>query len=210
MRKKLKEEAGLTLVEMLAATVILILLALMLNTGLQMALHSYETMIAKSEVELLLSTAVDALADDLRYARDVDGQDGSGFQYIYDPDSGTRTNQTMDKGGFNFTSGSFGNVTELKVAENGDNKGQIMAVADGDKRVLSTGVYGNEGISYKAYEVTKMTVTYHKPESGASTFTIYLKVETTDSRKISAETTVTVRCLNPPAETTTPAGGVTP
>lgn len=208
MRKKLKNEAGLTVIEMLAATIVLVLLALMLNTGLQMAFNTYETMIAKSEVELLLSTAVDTLADELRYARDAYGADGSGFNYYID-DDGNGISRKLD-GGFTYTSSSFGAVTDLKVdaTESSNNKGQIMVTVQNgaspkDLLVLSTGAYGNQGISYKAYEVTAMTVTLHKDSDGKTTFTIVLKMQTTDSRKISAETTVTVRCLNRAKGTTT-------
>ena len=211
MRKKLREKAGLTVIEMLAATVVLVLLALMLNTGLQMAFNTYETMIAQSEVELLLSTAVDTLADELRYAQKVDGVTGSGFEYLIQVDSSTGAktpvNRKIDGKGFAYTSSSFGNVTELKVAESGDNKGQIMVTVDNGAgvqslRVLSSGAYGNEGISYKSYEVTAMKVTYNKPASGDTTFTIELAVATVDG-KISAKTEVTVRCLNPPNKGTT-------
>ncbi len=123
MRKKLRGEGGLTLVELLAAVVILILLGLLLNTGLQMAVRTYRAVTAQSEVELLLSTAVDALADDLRYARDVSA-DGVGFTY---------------------TSDSYGAGTSLTVDENG----QILA---NGKRVLPTGAYGLKG-AYRVKEM---------------------------------------------------------
>lgn len=120
MRKKLNSRSGLTLVEMMAATVILILLGLILNTGLQMSMNTYRSITAQSELELLLSTAVDALADDLRYARNVSPQGGS----------------------FTYTSDSFGRGTSLTVDSE---DGQIKA---GGKRLLSTGAYGLEG-AYK-------------------------------------------------------------
>lgn len=134
MRKKLRGEGGLTLVEMLAAVVILILLGLLLNTGLQMAVNSYRTIVARSKTELLLSTAVDALADDLRYARDVSG-------------SGTA---------FTYTSDSFG--ADAALGLNSD--GQIVAkVGDEEKRLLSTGAYGLNG----AYQVKEMKISYTRP-----------------------------------------------
>lgn len=67
MRKKLKDRSGLTLVEMLCATVILVLLCLMMNTGLNMAMTNYRAITAESETQLLLSSLSDALADKLRY-----------------------------------------------------------------------------------------------------------------------------------------------
>lgn len=74
MRKKLKSQQGLTLVETLCAVVILILLGLILNAGLQLSVRAYDDMTAETETELLLSTAADALADVLRFA--VNPKDG--------------------------------------------------------------------------------------------------------------------------------------
>ena len=134
MRRKLAGQEGLTLVEVLAAVVILVLLGLILNAGMQMAVNSYRVMIAQSETELLLSTAVNALADDLRCARDVSG-------------SGT---------GFTYTSGSFG--ADAALGLNSD--GQIVAKVGGEeKRLLSTGAYGLNG----AYQVKAMKISYTQP-----------------------------------------------
>lgn len=171
MRKKLSSESGLTLVEMLCAVVILILLGLLLNTGLQMAVSTYRAIVAQSEAELLLSTAVDALADDLRYARDVSGS-GTGFTYFSD---------------------SFGANTALEVEdkEEDENYGQIKA---NGMRLLPDGAYGLNG----AYLVKDMKISYTQPN-----FTIELTVATKDG-KISAGTSVTVRCLNAKKDT---AGG---
>lgn len=119
MKKKMNKENGLTLVELLAAAAVLILLGLLLNAGLQMTVRSYRTITARSELELLLSTAVDALADDLRYAREV---------------VGTGTN-------FTYTSDSYGANTSFAL----DEKGQIVA---NGLRVLPTGAYGSGG-AYK-------------------------------------------------------------
>lgn len=176
MRKKIRSEAGFGLVEMLAATVVLMLLALMLNTGIQMAFNSYRTMIAKSEVELLMSTAMDALADDLRFAQavKVDG----------------------NKKLISYYSDSFGENTKLEVGVQGTpNEGQIMAKVDDDppKRFLSTGAYGakKSDSEKRAYEVSDMEITYEN-----NIFTIKLTVRSTANISISATRVVTVRCLN--------------
>lgn len=177
MRKKLNSESGLTLVEMLAVVVILILLGLLLNTGLQMAMSTYRTIVAQSEVELLLSTAVDAISDDLRYARNVSV-------------SGT---------GFTYTSDSFGADAALDL----NSDGQIVAKVGGEeKRLLSTGAYGLNG----AYQVKKTAEDKEivSWDETAGTFTIQMKVETTDGA-ISVQTPnggVTVRCLNAKKDTT--------
>ena len=114
-----------------------------------------------SMVEML---AVDAIADELRCARDVSG---SGADFTY-------------------TSDSFGENASFGLKD-----GQITV---NGKRLLSTGAYGLNG----AYVVTKenMSIEYSEPN-----FTIELKTATKDE-KISAETSVTVRCLNPKKEAT--------
>lgn len=99
MKKKLACNDGLTLVELLAAVIILILLGLMLNTGLQMALKSYHDLTAEAELQLLLSTISDALADDLRYAREIREEGG---ELIYRSDfygeGGTGASLSLDGG----------------------------------------------------------------------------------------------------------------
>lgn len=69
MKEKLKQTGGLTLVEMLCAVVILVLLCLMMNTGLQMAVKSYDRLTAESETQLLFGSLFDALIDKLRYCK---------------------------------------------------------------------------------------------------------------------------------------------
>ena len=113
MRRKLANREGFTLVEMLAAVVILVLLGLILNTGLQTAVDSYRTMIAQSETELLLSTLVHAVADELRYAEDA----------------------TVAGGTVTYTSASYGENTTLDIGSNG----QVTASG---QRLLPDGAYG--------------------------------------------------------------------
>jgi type II secretory pathway component PulJ len=132
MRRKLAGHEGLTLVELLAAVVILILLGLILNAGLQMAMTSYRAMIAQSETELLLSTLADILADDLRYAEDVAAKEGMLDSYFSD---------------------SYGEGTRLRL-ENG----KVYADGGGNSglRVLPDGAYGLNG----RYEVDAMEIGY--------------------------------------------------
>lgn len=125
MRRKLRETAGLTLVEMLAAVAVLVLLGLMLNTGIQMAVRSYRTMIACSEVELLLSTLADALGDDLRYAQEVETDDGGRLKTYQD---------------------ASGDTVSLVIGPDG----QVYA---GDKRVLPPGAYGRGAYVVKTMDI---------------------------------------------------------
>ena len=174
MRKKLEGKAGFTLVEMLAAAMILILLAVMLGTGLQMAMRNYRTVIAKSELELLVSTAVDALADDLRFAWKVKTKNGTEELDAYDSDS-------------------YGAETRLVLEDD-----QIIAKSSDNPdgyRVLSTGAYGKNE-SYRKYKITELDISY---KDGA--FSISLAAATEDDT-IRAGTSVKVRCLNPMKDAT--------
>lgn len=183
MRKKINGKAGFTMVEMLLATAVMVLLAVMMGTGIQLALRSYGALTGQAEAELLLTTAVDAIADDLRYAWDVD----PGTVETTGPD-GTTTYET-----FTYTSSSFGPVISLKKDET---TGQIVAVTnDGNKRVLPAGAYGEDGkYTVESIEIRLITKT---ASPGELTFTIELTV--TDDGNVSASTPdggVTVRCLN--------------
>lgn len=187
MRRKWSETAGLTLVEMLCAVAILILLGLLLNTGLQMAVKSYRNITAASETQLLLSTAVDALTDELRYAQDA-----------------VQVGETAV-----FTSDSFGPGTSFTCS------GEGQLVTNNGGRLLPPGAYRRGAYEIVAPDgvTSAPSVSYDKD---SWTFTIRLRVQETGGG-VCAETPaegVTVRCLNPPKEETAPAapgeGGSTP
>lgn len=185
MKKKLNQDAGFTLVEMLAATMILILLTMMLGTGLQMTVRSYQKITAQSEVDLLLSTAMDALVDDLRFAQE--------YEEYYKPGS-----TSDDPVPFTYSSDSFEGSIHLELSDKDGQKGQIVArdinSTDDPLRFLSTGVYGVvTSNGERVYRLTEMTI---KPNPADNTFEITLKVESTADPSIKASDKVTVRCLN--------------
>lgn len=67
MREKLRDSSGLTLLETLCTAAILLLLCLIVSAGIHTALVSYRALTSEAEVQLLLSSLSDALADKLRY-----------------------------------------------------------------------------------------------------------------------------------------------
>ena len=179
MRKKLSSADGLTLVEMLCAVVVLILLGLILNAGFQMAVRSYRIIVAQSEAELLLSTAVNALSDDLRYARDV-AVDGGGKLDTY-------------------LSDSFGAGTTLKIDPA---TGHILAngkqLLPPGRTLAGGGAAGGayKGNAYKAVE--PMDITYSE---ASGIFTVKLKIVWTEDEDVGAEAEFSVRSLNHKEET---------
>ena len=151
MRKKLKDSGGLTLVEMLCAVLILILLSLMLNTGLHMAVNSYQSITAESETQLLLCTLADAA-----------GADGRLISY----------------NGVSFT---LSDSNQLYLT---DSEG-------GSKRLLPPGAYRHGTYALPALPEIK----YVQVSEENHYFSVKLTVEDTRS-SISADTELTVRCLN--------------
>lgn len=176
MRKKLKECSGFTMVEMLCVVAILVMLCLLINAGLGLAMRSYRDITAESETQLLLNDLSDALADKLRYA--------------------VVTGTYAADGTFVPKKCSVGEVivddNMLKIRE-ADGSTEINAL-------LPTGAYGSKYPnaapgSSRRYAVEAAGVT---PDYTGTTpvFTIRLKVKDTLG-DISAETELTVRCLNP-------------
>jgi len=75
--KKLKKKKGFTLIEMLACTVTLLLIALICTTGTNLALRSYEESVLESNIQNLEATIDLYIGDILRYATDVKPYDGT-------------------------------------------------------------------------------------------------------------------------------------
>lgn len=134
MKEKLKSSRGLTLVEMLCAVAVLTLLVLILNSGFHLALTSYRNLTIRSETALLLSTLSNALADDLRYARDIKtSTDDRLISYSSDSYNGDK------------------NSTSLEVDSD---TGYVTA---NGMRILPAGAYGNG-----AYRVAKLDITWRE------------------------------------------------
>lgn len=185
LKKKLQGSGGLTMVEMLCATVILILLILMAGTGIHMAVRSYYTVTMESESQLLISSIISALSDKLRYAQVTKNADGTCEIFI---------------------SGEKKTAAEIvSVDKNG-----ILLIAN--QQLLPTGAYGdkisnpNELLPDGKGNNTKFKVIKTKKEDNvnvwdfvtysAGCFTIQFTV-VEEGTGLSKEASVTVRCLNP-------------
>ena len=184
MRKKLKDSGGLTMIEMLCATVILVLLCLMTGTGIQMALKNYHTLTAESETQLLLSSLTDALSDKLRYC------------VVY-TDKTTGAYKRCSIGEIDASSGKL-------IIKETDATGDPV-----EKPLLPEGAYGELIGAERKYKVTAEAGSFTPditakdpadPESPrTATFKIKLIVEETTG-SISSKTPeegLVIRCLNP-------------
>lgn len=200
MLQKVRENQGLTLVEMLCATVILLLLGLLINTGLHMAVSNYRRMVLQSESQLLMSTLSDVLADELRYAK-----------LAPDP-SPSPAVPPLEV--LSYSSGRYGSNAKLKVCAGDNINGGQIYVEDASASpspapyyILPAGSYGGETWAC-GVKPDDLKITY---DSGTGLFNVELKVtEMTLTKDASgnmirafvspspplAETKFTVRRLN--------------
>lgn len=81
--EKLRSRKGTTIVEMMAAVVIMVLLSMMLNTGFGLLMNAYHSMTAASEAKTLLSMAGNVATEELRFAARVSPV-ANGIQYDSD------------------------------------------------------------------------------------------------------------------------------
>lgn len=185
MKKKLKDSSGLTLVEMLCATAILVLLCLMLNSGLSMAIKTYQGITAESETQLLLSSLSGALADKLRYC------------VVYVNASGEYKSCSI--GEIKDTGGRLKATVKEKKPDGTETETEVD--------LLPEGAYGNPDGFYKGdYQVkTGFTSLKDAYQKDTNSFAIELTVEDVNLG-ISKTTELTVRCLNPPKEEETEEG----
>ena len=103
LAKKLASRKGLTLVELLAAIMILALIGVGMATGMTAATQTYERSVFSSETLVLQDTINTTLGDYLRYASGV--VDDSGAVTVASEEYGTGTFVT-GKGGAVFTPGA--------------------------------------------------------------------------------------------------------
>lgn len=88
--RKLKGRGGFSLAEMLLATLILLLVATIMTTGIPAAKTAYEKVVLGSNAQVLLSTAVNALRDELGTAWDVTPSADNSITY-FSANTGTKS-----------------------------------------------------------------------------------------------------------------------
>lgn len=95
--RKLKGRGGFSLAETLLATLILLLVGLIMTTGIPAAKTAYEKVVLGSNAQVLLSTAVNALRDELGTAWDVTlSADNQSINY-FSANTGTKSVISLKK-----------------------------------------------------------------------------------------------------------------
>lgn len=182
--KKLRRQAGLSMAETLAAVAALTLLCLALNSGLNLTVRAYRTLTAEAETQLLLSTAADAIIDELRFAK---------LSYTL------RDGNMLDV----YESQRYGLYARLVIDDDSRLVVKNTTSAEGHP-LLASGVYGRPSASEQASAAEREKSRPYKLSWGDSggiaydkdthVFTFTLRAE--QPGLASAEGTFSVRCLN--------------
>lgn len=103
------------MVEMVASALVLSFLSVMLGTGIALAQKSYDDVISNSEVQLLSDTALDAIANEMRFARDIKADKDGNLQ--------------------SYRSDKYGKDSTIEITE-----GKLTV---NSRRILPAGAYAN-------------------------------------------------------------------
>ena len=71
VKQKLNSRAGFSLMELLLATIILMLVSLIVASGIPVAREAYEKVVLKANAEVFLSTTISTLRNELGMAQDA-------------------------------------------------------------------------------------------------------------------------------------------
>ena len=93
LKKKIKSRAGFTLAEVLMAVLILLMVSAVVAAGIPSAISAYRKVTDAANAELLLSTTMTCLRDELGTASDIDV---SGTTITYTNSAGERTVLSLD------------------------------------------------------------------------------------------------------------------
>ena len=77
LKKKLKSKKAFTLAETMVAVLIMLMVSSILVTGIPAAKDAYERIFVKSNAEVLMSTGIYALRNELSTARDIEVKDNA-------------------------------------------------------------------------------------------------------------------------------------
>ncbi|MDO4803707.1 MAG: type II secretion system protein [Lachnospiraceae bacterium] len=101
MRQKLHNKSGFTIAETLAAVLIMLMAASIVASGVPVAKNAYEKVVLASNAEVLLSTTISALRNELGTAKDVKTELDSTVITYYSDTFGTTSkvclNQDLDE-----------------------------------------------------------------------------------------------------------------
>lgn len=147
-RRKMNSQAGFTLAETLLAVLILLLVGVIVATGMPAVQNAYDKVVVAANAQALLSTATEALRDELGSAWSVDLQSGGTIEY-YSADTGARSKLFCDDEGIKVTD-------YVMNAGFNDDEDKLSYLDSGRPLVSKQAANGNLTVKYSkaAYKTT--------------------------------------------------------
>ena len=181
IRQKIHSKGGFTLAEMLLAIIILLLVSVIMVTGIPAAKEAYEKVVMASNAEVLLSTTISALRNELGTAQD--------------PDTSTEATGKPDGSAITYYNSARGATSRIYVPDDGDGKIMIQRYysADGlSKNDEAVRLMSSKASTADLY-VTYSSVTY---ADGIVTFTGLSVDRESGATGIAKRDTLSIRVIN--------------
>lgn len=99
VKERIRNQAGFSLAETLMAVLILLLVSYIVATGIPAARNAYERVVIASNADVMLSTAVSTLRDELGTAWKVQNTKGKDGVTYFSADTGNRSKLYVDNNG---------------------------------------------------------------------------------------------------------------
>ena len=178
-RKKLNKK-GFTLAETLITVIILLLVSVIVATGIPSAKNAYERVVVSSNAQVLLSTAITALRDELGKASDVEVDEGK---------------ITYKSAATNATSTISLKLSETEADGTATSKKEGIVIKEyagkdsGNERRLVSKAASNENL-YIVYDAANVEY-----KNGVITIPKLKVMRDTDDKVLTDETTLQIRVL---------------
>lgn len=136
-KNRIRNRKGFTLAETMLAVLILVLVSSIVAAGMPAAKRAYEKVVLAGNSELLLSTAVSTLRDELGTAWDVQSATGGGVIY-FSADTGNRSKLYVDAGTIKLMEYSETTTAEQLLIGSGEGTNPLPTLAPRDLVFLAT------------------------------------------------------------------------
>ena len=173
--KKLKGRSGFSLAEMLLAVLILVMVAGIVAAGIPTVKNVYDKVVVSANAQVLLSTTVNALRDELGTAWDVSkGLTDTALTY-FSADTGAKTELWYDESMQAIVIREYAGVSDIGVAAQGTPRRLVSEAASANQGLYAKCddiVYSNGIVTFKALKVCRGDKVFAAMNDGESNLAV--------------------------------------